>query len=92
MLFVTAHDGVHTYASRNPSSLWVTMIRVVKLPGDHAIRTARIGLPAVACSASLPQDEPSHIRVFGLLTVLVPVLDRYPISASSGTLDRARLT
>src|SRR5881628_661902 len=83
MLFVTVQVGVHTYASRNPSSLCVTMIRSSTFEGDQAIRTARTGLPAVACSVSLAQLDPSHVRVFGLLNVFVPVFDRYPIAAST---------
>jgi hypothetical protein len=76
MSFVTVQEGVHTYASRNPSSLRVTMIRVLKAVGDHAIRTARTGLPAVDCSVSPLHVEPSHVLVFGLLSVFVPVFDR----------------
>jgi len=50
--------------------------------GDGATRIARMGLPAVDASASEPQEEPSQERVFGLLTVLVPVFDRYAMAAS----------
>src|SRR3972149_2432247 len=59
MLFVTVHVGVQTYASSHPSSLCVTMIRVAEVVGDHAIRTARIGPPAVAFSASPPPPRPA---------------------------------
>src|SRR3990170_3345058 len=83
MLFVTVHVGVQTYASSHPSSLCVTMIRVAEVVGDHAIRTARIGPPAVAFSASPLHVEPSHVLFFGLLSVFVPVFERYPISAST---------
>src|SRR5438093_1464347 len=83
MLFVTVHEGVHVYTSRNPSSLNVTTILVVGVVGDHAIRVRRIGLPAVDCSASVPHADAAHALVFRLLTPLVPVLERYPISASS---------
>src|SRR5213594_5279149 len=51
--------------------------------GDGATRTARMGLPAVDCSPSEPHEEPSQERVFGLLTVFVPVFDRYAMAASS---------
>src|SRR2546426_12278530 len=50
--------------------------------GDGATRTARMGLPAVDCSPSEPHDDPSQERVFGLLTVFVPVFDRYAMAAS----------
>jgi len=83
MLFVTVQVGVHTYASSHPSSLRVMMIRASGTAGDHSIRTARIGLPVVARSVSPLQVEPSHVRVFGLFTVLPPVFDLYPISAST---------
>src|SRR3972149_5712550 len=83
MLFVTVQEGAQTYASSHPSSLCVTMIRVVGAIGDHAIRTARIGLPAVACSASALHVEPSPVRVFGLLKVFAPGFDLYAISAST---------
>src|SRR2546428_5085583 len=93
MLFVTVHEGVHVYTSRNPSSLNVTTILVVGVVGDHAIRVRRIGLPAVDCSASLPHVDAAHALVFRLLTPLVPVLERYPISASSiMEWSRTRLT
>src|SRR2546428_6771938 len=87
MLFVTVHDGVHTYASRNPSSLCVTTILVAGLVGDHAMRTPRSGLPAVDCSASAPQPELSHDLVLTLLVVLVPVFDRYAARASMFSRD-----
>jgi len=58
------------------------MILHVEDIGDGATRTARMGLPAVDASASEPQEEPSQERVFGLLTVFVPVFDRYPMAAS----------
>src|SRR5207245_9879609 len=91
MLFVTVHVAEHTYASSQPSSLSVTKIRVEGTVGDQAIRTARIGLPAVDSSPSDPHDEASHSRVFGLLTVFVPVFDRYGIAApASGTASRDR--
>src|SRR2546428_11996620 len=83
MLFVTVHVGEHTYASSQPSSLSVTKIRVDGTVGDHAIRMARIGLPAVDSSPSDPHDEAFHSRVYGLLTVLVPVFDRYAMAASA---------
>src|SRR5438445_9973764 len=89
MLFVTVHVAEHTYASSQPSSLSVTKIRVEGTVGDQAIRTARIGLPAVDSSPSDPHDEASHSRVFGLLTVFVPVFDRYAIAAPAyGTASR----
>src|SRR5712691_7618383 len=88
MLFVTTHVGVHTYASSHPSLLSVTMIRVSASVGDHAIRTTRIGLPAVACSASALQTVPSHVRDFALLTVLVPVFERYAMAACSAVLSK----
>ncbi len=44
--------------------------------GDQAIRIARMGLPAVDCSFSELHADPLHVRVFGLLTVFVPVFDR----------------
>src|SRR5439155_24408699 len=43
---------------------------------------ARIGLPAVDCSTSEVHAVPSQSRVFGLLTVFVPVFDRYSAEAS----------
>src|SRR3972149_3904657 len=76
ILFVTVQVGVHTYASSHPSSLSVTTIRVSAATGDHAIRTARIGLVAVALSVSALHEEPSQVRVLGLLTVFVPVFER----------------
>src|SRR5437867_10131455 len=87
-LVVTTHVGVHTYASSHPSSLSVTMIRVLASVGDHAIRTTRIGLPAVACSASALQTAPSQVRVFALLSVLVPVFERYAMAACSAVLSK----
>src|SRR2546426_10641371 len=86
MFGVVVQVGVQTYASRYPSSLCVTMIRSRSVTGDHAIRTARIGLAAVDSSTSAVHAEPSHILVFGLLTVFVPVFDRYAASASSSAL------
>src|SRR2546422_11147038 len=88
MLFVTTHDGAHTYASSHPSSLSVTMMRALASVGDHAIRTARIGLPAVACSDSALQTVPSQVRVFALLTVLLPVFERYAMAACSAVLSK----
>src|SRR5438876_7436727 len=88
MLFVTTHDGVHTYASSHPSSLSVTMIRVFASVGDHAIRTPRIGLPAVACSDSALQAVPSQVRIFALFTVLLPVFERYVKPACSTVLSK----
>src|SRR5256885_17126971 len=83
-LFVTVHVGVHTYASSQPSSLTVTTIRSSLAIGEYAIRTLRRGLPVVDSSvAGALQEVPSHDRVFGLLTVFVPVFDRYDIQASS---------
>src|SRR2546422_11140818 len=84
MLFVTLQVGVHTYASSQPSSLSVTMIRMSAAVGDQAIRTARSGLPAVDRSDSAPHAVPSHVRVFRLLTVLLPVFEREAIRESSG--------
>src|SRR5207244_12564034 len=82
--FVTVHVGVHTYASSQPSSLTVTTIRSSLAIGEYAIRTLRRGLPAVDSSVSgALQEVPSHVRLFGLLTVFVPVFDRYDIQASS---------
>src|SRR2546422_10844960 len=81
MLFVTTHVGVHTYASSHPSSLSVTMMRELASVGDHAIRTVRIGLPAVACSDSALQTVPSQVRVFALLTVLLHVYERYALAS-----------
>src|SRR3990170_5255348 len=86
MLFVTAHVGVQTYASRNPSSLCVTIILVAEARGDHAIRTPSIGLPAVDCSASAPHEDPSHVLVFGhhrREVAHAPVFERYAIPASA---------
>ena len=78
------HVGVHTYASSQPSSLTVTTIRSSLAIGEYAIRTLRRGLPVVASSISGALHEvPSHVRDFGLLTVFVPVFDRYEIQASS---------
>src|SRR2546428_12935761 len=88
MLVVTTHVGVHTYASSHPSSLSVTMMRVLASVGDHATRTARIGLPAVACSDSALQTVPSQVRVFALLTVLLPVFERYAMAACSAVLSK----
>src|SRR5216117_2178134 len=90
MLFVTTHVGVHTYASSHPSSLSVTMMRVLASVGDHAIRTARIGLPAVACSDSALQTVPSQVRVFALFTVLLPVFERYAKPACSTRSEERR--
>src|SRR5437773_12373334 len=84
MLFVTVHVGVHTYASSQPSSLTVTTIRWSLAIGEYAIRTLRRGLPPVDSSVSGALHEvPSHVRLFGLLTVFVPVFDRYQFQASS---------
>src|SRR2546428_11787406 len=83
MLFVTTHVGVHTYASSHPSSLSVTTMRLLASVGDHAIRTARIGLPAVACSTSSLQTVPSQARVFALLTVLLSGFARFAIASCS---------
>src|SRR5439155_25514155 len=83
-LFVTVHVGVHTYASSQPSSLTVTTISSSLAVGEYAIRTLRRGLPVVASSISGALHEvPSHVRDFGLLTVFVPVLDRYSMVAAS---------
>src|SRR3989454_2068580 len=83
--FVTVHVPRHTYASSIPSSLCVTMIRSSPAVGEWAIRIARIGLPAVDSSISPPHDEPSHSRVFGLLVPSAPEVDRYAISAPTGS-------
>src|SRR5881409_3116981 len=85
MSFVTVHVPRHTYASSDPSSLCVTMIRSSPAVGEWAIRIARIGLPAVASSVSPLHDEPSHPRVFGLLLPSAPEVDRYAMSASVGS-------
>src|SRR5438094_8231542 len=77
MLFVTTHVGVHTYASSHPSSLSVTTMRVLASVGDHAIRTARIGLPAVACSDSALHRVPFQFRVFVMIHVLELVIVQY---------------
>src|SRR2546429_214392 len=83
-LFVTVQLGVQTYASSHPSSLWVTTIDVSESIGDRALRTTLTGEPAFVCSTSGPQADPSHDRVFRLLTPSVPVLDRYATPAASG--------
>src|SRR2546427_170904 len=89
MLFVTVQAAQPTYASSQHSSRCVAKVRAEGPVGDQAIRTARIGLPAVDSSPSDPHDEASHSRVFGLLTVFVPVFDRYAIAASAyGTASR----
>src|SRR2546422_9449276 len=87
MLFVTVHVTSQTYASSQPSSLNVTMIRCVGATGDHALRTARTGLPAVVCSASGLQTDPSHARVFGADAPFAPVVERYVINAPVGSFD-----
>src|SRR2546422_148712 len=83
-LLVTVQLGVHTYASIHWSSPWVTTIDVSGSIGDRALRTTRTGEPAFVCSTSGPQADPSHDRVFRLLTPSVPVLDRYATPAASG--------
>src|SRR5437867_11154978 len=88
MLFVTTHVGVHSAASSHPSSLSVTTMRVLASVGDHAIRTARIGLPAVACSDSALHSVPSQVQLFALLTVLVLVFVRYAMAACSAVLSK----
>src|SRR5256885_16989280 len=85
-LFVTVHVGVHAYPSSKPASLTVTKIRSSLAIGEYAIRTLRRGLPAVDSSVSgALQEVPSQVRDFGLLTVFVPVLDRYSMAAASDT-------
>src|SRR5438309_11084828 len=82
--FVTVHVGVQMYASRQPASLTVTTIRSSMAIGEYGIRTLRRALPVVASSISGALHEvPSHVRDFGLLTVFVPVLDRYSMAAAS---------
>src|SRR5205809_7345094 len=88
MLFVTTQVGVHTLASRMPSSLSVTTMWVLTSVGDHAIRTTRIGLLALACSASALHVAPSQVRVFGLLMVLLPVFQPYAMVACLAVLSQ----
>src|SRR2546427_10580437 len=83
MLFVTLQVGVHTYASSQPSSLSVTMIRMSAAVGDQAIRTARRGLPAEDRPDSAPDAVPSHVRGFRVLHALVPAFERQAIRGAS---------
>src|SRR5437867_11180384 len=72
MLFVTLQVGVHTYASSQPSSPSVTMIRMSPALGDKAIRPARSGRRVVGRPDSASHAVALLVRVFSMPPLLLP--------------------